>query len=504
MAGAASTSVFSGRDPSEYDSSDPLVLFIIQLVIILVLCRILQYPLAYLRQPRVIAEVIGGVLLGPSVMARIPNFSDKIFPSESFPILTLVANLGLVFFLFLVGLELDMSLVIKNIKTASTVAFMGMAIPFGLGFAVSVGLYNQFSDEADGNVSFGIYGLFVGTAMSITAFPVLARILTELKLLSSYVGIVVLSAGVANDIVGWILLALTVALVNASSGIIVLYIFLVAFGWTAVLFVVIKPLLLYAAKKTGSLEEHSPSQLMILLIFLLIVTSAFITDIIGIHAIFGAFLAGMVMPEDKAFRAAVVDKIELIITLLFLPLYFVLSGLKTNLGLLNDGITWAYTVAIIVVGFVSKFAGASLAARYNGLHLRESMAVGSLMSCKGLVELIVLNVGLQAGILSQRVFTMFVVMALVLTFITTPLTLWIYPTSYREKMAYVHEVEMRRASADADDEHNGEPSTTASTPAPRPSVDENDLEAVPTVEKHLWRKQPLRQMKAAMRFPRYI
>lgn len=438
-------------------------------------------------------------------MSRIPHFKERIFPTESIAMLTLVANLGLVFFLFLVGLELDLSLVKKNFKTASIVAFMGMAVPFGLGVAVSVGLYHQFSGESAESVSFGIYALFVGVAMSITAFPVLARILTELKLLSSYVGIVVLSAGVANDIVGWCLLALTVALVNASSGIIVLYIFLVAFGWVVVLFVLVKPLLLYAAKKTGSLEEHSPSQFMILLIFLVIVASAFLTDVIGIHAIFGAFLSGMIIPEDKEFRAAIADKIEVIITLLFLPLYFVLSGLNTNLGLLDNGITWAYTIAIICIAFVSKFGGASVAARYTGLQWREASAVGSLMSCKGLVELIVLNVGLQAGILSQRVFTMFVVMALVLTFMTTPLTLWIYPTSYQEKMKYFHDSEVRRSSRDEENASRDELSETgASIAAPRQSAEEAELEIVPTVEKGLWRRQPLRQMKAAMKFPRYI
>ncbi|KAK9248625.1 Sodium/hydrogen exchanger family-domain-containing protein [Lipomyces tetrasporus] len=436
MAAPDQSGVFGGLDPTEYNASDPLVLFIIQVVIIVVTCRLLHYPLSLIRQPRVIAEVIGGVLLGPSVMGHIPNFNATIFPSASMPMLTLVANIGLVFFLFLVGLELDISLVVKNLRVAGSVAIAGMALPFGFGVAVSYGLYRTYhlDDNESSPMSFGLYALFIGVAMAITAFPVLARILTELKLLSTNVGTIVLSAGVSNDIVGWVLLALTVALVNASSGIVALWVFLVSCGWILFLMYIVKPIFRYAARRSGSLDT-GPTQLMMIFTFLLVLISAFFTSIIGVHPIFGGFLAGMVIPHEKVFAVGVTEKIEDIITLLFLPLYFALSGLKTNLGLLDDGTTWGYTIAIIVIAMVTKIAGGALAAKANGLLWRESFTVGTLMSCKGLVELIVLNVGLQAGILSERVFTMFVVMALACTFLTTPLTAWLYPVWYQKKVA---------------------------------------------------------------------
>ncbi|KAK9448993.1 Cation/H+ exchanger [Limtongia smithiae] len=436
MATAANQAgVFGGMNPTAYNASDPLILFIIQLVLILVVCRALHYPLSYLRQPRVIAEVIGGIVLGPSVMGHVPNFNATIFPTASMPIVTLVANLGLVFFLFLVGLELDLAMAWKNLQISGSVAALGMAIPFALGVGVSRGLYNQFhTEEATQQISFGLYALFVGVAMAITAFPVLARILTELKLLSTHVGTVVMSAGVLNDLIGWILLALTVALVNASSGIVVLYIFLVSCAWILVLFFLAKPGLRYVARKTGSFE-NGPTQFMMLTIFMLTVASAFLTDIIGVHPIFGGFLVGLVVPREHDFPKKVTEKMEDLVTLIFLPLYFALSGLKTNLGLLDNGVTWGYTIAIIVIALVSKVIGATAAARINKLLWRESFAVGVLMSCKGLVELIVLNVGLNAGILSERVFTMFVVMALVCTFVTTPVTKLVYPEWYQRKLA---------------------------------------------------------------------
>ncbi|KAK9240839.1 Sodium/hydrogen exchanger family-domain-containing protein [Lipomyces kononenkoae] len=435
MTASTQAGVFGGVNPTTYNPSNPLTLFIIQAVIIVVICRLLHYPLSLLRQPRVIAEVIGGVLLGPSVMGRIPNFNNTIFPTASMPLLTLVANIGLVFFLFLVGLELDIVLVTKNLRTAGSVAIAGMALPFALGVAVSYGLYHTYhiADSGSTPVSFGLYALFIGVAMAITAFPVLARILTELKLLSTNVGTVVLSAGVTNDIVGWVLLALTVALVNASNGIVALWIILVACGWVLFLFLIVKPIFRYAARRSGSLDT-GPTQLMMVFTFLVVLVSAFFTSMIGVHPIFGGFLAGMVVPHERVFAVGVTEKIEDIITLLFLPLYFALSGLSTNLGLLNNGVTWGYTVAIIVIAMFSKVTAGTLAARLNGLLWRESFTVGTLMSCKGLVELIVLNVGLQAGLLSQRVFTMFVVMALVCTFLTTPLTTWLYPAWYQTKV----------------------------------------------------------------------
>ncbi|KAI9680139.1 MAG: K(+)/H(+) antiporter [Trizodia sp. TS-e1964] len=426
--------ILEGANPSQYDMKNPIILFIIQAGIIIIFCRLLHYPLSRLRQPRVIAEVIGGIVLGPSVMGRIPGFQAAIFPTESMPVLNLVANLGLVLFLFLVGLEVDTRLFFQNWRVALLVGAAGMALPFGLGCAIAYGLYQQFSsDPGTVPVNLGVFMLFVGVAMAITAFPVLCRILTELKLLSTPVGIIVLSAGVGNDVVGWILLALCVALVNAGTGLTALYVLLICVGWVLFLTFAIRPLFLMYLHRTGSIQ-NGPTQSVVAFTLLLVLASAFFTGIIGVHPIFGGFLIGLICPHDGGFAIKLTEKLEDLVCVLFLPLYFALSGLSTNIGLLNDGITWAYVVGVIAVAFAGKILGGTLAARIGKLLWRESFTIGVLMSCKGLVELIVLNIGLQAKILSTRTFTIFVVMALITTFATTPLTSFLYPVWYQKKL----------------------------------------------------------------------
>lgn len=243
-----------------------------------------------------------------------------------------------------------------------------------------------------------------------------------------------LSAGVGNDIVGWILLALCVALVNAGSGITALYVLLVAVGYVFFLVYAVRPALLWILRRTGSLH-NGPTQSIVALTVLMVFASAFFTSIIGVHAIFGAFLIGLICPHEGGFAIKLTEKIEDLVAVFFLPLYFALSGLSTDLGLLDDGITWAYVIGVIAVAFIGKVTGGTLAARTCKLVWRESFTIGVLMSCKGLVELIVLNIGLQAKILSQRTFTIFVVMALVTTFATTPLVSLLFPPRYQKKLA---------------------------------------------------------------------
>ncbi|KAI1834157.1 hypothetical protein DTO006G1_7143 [Penicillium roqueforti] len=426
--------ILEGGNPTHYDSKNPLVLFIIQAVIIIVLCRLIHWPLSKIRQPRVIAEVIGGIVLGPSVMGRIPGFTDAIFPTASIPSLNVVANLGLILFLFLVGVETDLRFLVSNWRVALSVSAAGMILPFGLGCAISYGLYHEFHDDPGTKpIAFGTYLLFIGIAMAITAFPVLCRILTELKLLSTRVGVIVLSAGVGNDVVGWILLALCVALVNAGSGITALYVLLVCVAYMLFLTFAFRPLFLRFLEKTGSLQK-GPSQSVVALTLLIALTSAFFTQIIGVHAIFGGFVIGLICPHEGGFAIKLTEKVEDLVAVIFLPLYFTLSGLSTNLGLLDSGIVWGYVVGVIAIAFIAKVTGGAIASRLCGLLWRESFSIGVLMSCKGLVELIVLNIGLQAKILSTRTFTIFVVMALVTTFLTTPLTTLLYPRWYQVKV----------------------------------------------------------------------
>ncbi|KAJ7504288.1 Sodium/hydrogen exchanger family-domain-containing protein [Mycena galericulata] len=420
--------LLSGKDPSAYNTLDPLRLWIIQVGVIVGTASVLSLVLRKLRQPKVIAEVLGGIILGPTAFGRIPGFTEHIFPKDSLPYLSLVANIGLVLFLFLVGLEIDAAIIKRNARLSATVALAGMILPFGLGAALSVPLYHHFIDSS---IKFTYFMLFTGVAYSITAFPVLCRILTELKLLDTTVGIVVLSAGVGNDIIGWTLLALSVALVNAGSGLTALWILMICVGWTLFLLFPGKYALRWLAHKTGSIE-NGPTIFFMTVTILLVFGSAFFTDIIGVHAIFGAFVAGLIVPREGGLAIALTEKLEDMVTIIFLPLYFTLSGLSTNLGLLNDGITWGFTIAIITLAFAGKFGGCTLASKYvAGFSWRESSTIGSLMSCKGLVELIVLNVGLQANILTPRVFAMFVLEALTLTFMTTPLVSMLYPPEKR-------------------------------------------------------------------------
>lgn len=420
--------IFVGLNPATFNASDPFVLWVIQTVIIIGFTQLLSLLLGRIRQPRVIAEVIGGVILGPTVMGRIPNFTNTIFPTSSIPVLTLTSTVGLVFFLFIIGIEVDIGLLKRNAKASLVISAAGLIVPLGLGAAIAVPIYNNFADDG---VKYGYFILFVAVAVGITAFPVLCRILTEVRLLDTTVGILALSAGIGNDVAGWVLLALTVALVNASTGLTALYVLLTGVGFTFFLLFPGKWAFRWLARRTGSLEKGEPTAFMMTVTLILVLISAFFTDIIGIHAIFGGFIAGLIIPKDNGFAISVVEKMEDFICLLLLPQYFALSGLKTNLGLLDTGLTWGYTILICVVAFLAKFVPCSLTAKAFGFTTRESGAVGVLMSCKGLVELIVLNVGFQAKILNERVFSMFVLHAIVLTFITTPLTILVYPSRVR-------------------------------------------------------------------------
>ncbi|KAG8214382.1 Sodium/hydrogen exchanger family-domain-containing protein [Butyriboletus roseoflavus] len=422
--------LITGTNPAAFTTSDPLRLWIVQAGIIIITSQLLSLGLKRLRQPKVIAEVLSGVLLGPTAFGRIPGFTENIFPSVSLPYLSLVADIGLCLFLFLVGLEIDISLVKRNARVSTIVSLAGIILPFGLGTALSIPLYNRFIDRS---VHFTYFMLFTGVAYSISALPVLCRILTELQLLDMHVGIVVLSAGVSNDIIGWTLLALSVALVNASSILSALWILLACVAFIIFLLFPVNFVMHWLARKTGS-TENGPTMLYMTIVMVLVWACAFFTDAIGVNAIFGAFLAGLVVPREGGLTITLTEKLEDMVLIIFLPIYFTLSGLNTNLGLLDNGITWAFTIAIIVLAFLGKFGGCMIASRVAGYGWRESSAIGALMSCKGLVELIVLNVGLQAGILSQRVFSMFVLQAITLTFITTPLVLAIYPPERRVRV----------------------------------------------------------------------
>ncbi|CAK9781840.1 putative potassium:hydrogen antiporter [Cutaneotrichosporon oleaginosum] len=426
-----SSTVINGDNPVMVDPSNPITLFIVQLCIITAFTLSLGWVFKFMNQPKVIAEVIAGIILGPTAMGRIPNFSNSIFPKPSIPYLNLVSTIGLILFLFVVGLEVDISVAKRNGRNSAIISFAGIALPFAISSAIAIPVYDEFVDHS--KVSFGHFLLFICVSMAITAFPVLCRILTATKLLDTRVGVIVLSAGVGNDVVGWVLLALTLALSGQGSGVSSVYILLAAVGWSILLLWPIRKAFYWAVKRSGSLETGHPTPGIMTLTLMIVFISSFMTGIIGVHPIFGGFIAGLIIPHEGGFAIGITERIEDLVTMLFLPIYFTLSGLNTNLGSLTDGKAWGYVVLLCVIGFAGKFVGCAATAKLLKYSWRESGAIGMLMSCKGLVELIVLNVGLEAGIIEEKLFSMLVLVAVVLTFITTPCTLWIYPYKYHTR-----------------------------------------------------------------------
>ncbi|KAJ1951441.1 K(+)/H(+) antiporter [Linderina macrospora] len=435
MAGGSSPpSIISGRNPIEYTTSSPLTLFIIQILIIICITRCLHLIFKRINQPTVISEILGGIMLGPTVLGRWTAFRSHVFPTASMVNLNLVANFGLVLFLFMVGLELDPKILKRNLHRSLAISVAGMVLPFGLGVATSYALFHMIEKEG----SFVNFMLFCGVAMAITAFPVLARILTEQNLLKTTVGSISISAAAIDDVVSWCLLALVIALTNNGSGLSALWVFLVGAGWTLFVLFVVRPVYTWYLRRNGCLQGREPSQMVLFVTFFLVLVSAYFTDIIGIHAIFGGFIIGVIVPHDGGFAIRVTEKIEDMVQIFFLPIYFALSGLNTNLSDLNDGKTWGLLILICFVAFFGKIVGCTLAAKWSKFSWRESLTIGFLMNCKGLVELIVLNIGLQAGVINTRIFTMMVVKALVTTFVTTPAVMWLYPPQFQERIEDPH------------------------------------------------------------------
>ncbi|KAI9294849.1 hypothetical protein K502DRAFT_276560, partial [Neoconidiobolus thromboides FSU 785] len=460
--------ILAGSNPFVFTTANPLPTFIIQMLIIILMCRLIKFILSPLKQPSVIAEIIGGIILGPTAMGKIPGFKDAIFPKDSLPFINLVSNFGLVLFLFLVGLELDPRMLKESIRKSFVISLAGMAVPFGCGAAVSYALYNITEPETK-TASFGVYLLFLGVAMAITAFPVLARILTELDLLTTPVGSITISAAAVDDATSWCLLALVISLINAGSGLTALYVFLLGVAYTLILIFAIRPLFIKLCVRTGAFE-NGPSQFIVFITLTLVFVSAFITDTIGIHAIFGGFIAGVIMPHEGGFARHITEKLEDLITVIFLPLYFTLSGLRTQIDTLDDGVAWGLVVLVIFTACVGKITGCLLAARLSKLQWRESLAVGVLMNCKGLVELIVLNLGLDAKLISPKTFAIMVIMALVTTFLTVPLISFIYPPSFYKQNG---------ATIESGEEFSGE--TQDSGISNRILVCLNKLEHVPAI-----------------------
>jgi Kef-type K+ transport system membrane component KefB/nucleotide-binding universal stress UspA family protein len=401
----------------------PLALFIVQAIIIIAASRFLGLVARVVRQPMVIAEVVAGILLGPSVLGLFsPGAMGTLFPKESMPLLSMFSQVGLILFMFLIGLELDPKLLRGRGRSAVVISQAGILVPALLGAALGLYLYPRLASPS---VPFTSFVLFTAVAMSITAFPVLARILSERALLRTKVGALAITSAASNDVTGWCLLAFVVSLVRATGPLQAIATTGLAVAFIAGMIVVVRPLVRRLAAGTGIREGLTQNR--VALTLLLLLGSAWTADLIGVHALFGGFLFGAVIPKDGGFARALADKLEDLVVVFLLPLFFAYSGLRTQIGLLNSFESLVMCGLIVLVATAGKFGGTTLAAKLMGLSWREAGALGILMNTRGLMELIVLNIGLDLGVISPALFTMMVLMALVTTFMTTPILQVVYP-----------------------------------------------------------------------------
>lgn len=394
----------------------PLAILLAQIITIIIVARFFGWVFRKIGQPSVIGEIIAGIVLGPSLLGLyFPDFSMDLFPVESLGNLQFLSQIGLILFMFVIGMELDLKVLQNRAKDAIVISHASIVIPFALGIGLAYFVYFKFAPEG---VAFLPFALFMGIALSITAFPVLARIVQERGIHKTKLGAIVITCAAADDITAWCLLAAVIAIVKAGTFVSSLYIIGLAVGYVFVMLFVVKPFL----KKIGELygTKSSLNKPVVAIFFLTLIISSYITEVIGIHALFGAFMTGVIMPDITKFRNLFIEKVEDVSVILLLPLFFVYTGLRTEIGLINDPYLWKVTGFIILVAVVGKFFGSALAAKFVGQSWRDSLTIGALMNTRGLMELIVLNIGLDLKVLTPEVFTMMVIMALVTTFMTGP------------------------------------------------------------------------------------
>jgi Kef-type K+ transport system membrane component KefB len=394
----------------------PLAILLVQIISIILISRTFGFIFNKIGQPTVIGEIIAGIVLGPSVVGYLfPEISSFLFPAGSLPNLQFLSQIGLILFMFVIGMELDLKVLRNQAHDAVVISHASIIIPYSLGVGLAYFLYQGYTGD---NVSFVSFALFMGIAMSITAFPVLARVIQERDLAKTTLGSIAITCAAADDITAWCILAAVIAIVKAGTFVSALYTMALAIMYVLLMLFVVQPFL----KKLGSVysERETISKRIVAISFLVLLCSAYVAEIIGIHALFGAFLAGVIMPPNFSFRRIMTDKIEDVSLVLLLPLFFVFTGLRTQISLLNEPHLWKVSGYIILTAVAGKFLGSALAARFVGQSWRDSLSIGALMNTRGLMELIVLNIGYDLGVLTPEVFAMMVIMALVTTFMTGP------------------------------------------------------------------------------------
>ncbi len=388
---------------------------LVVLVAIVTVGLMLSRLLRYLGQPPVIGEVLAGILLGPSLLGRLfPDVAATVFPQEVGPYISVISELGIIIYMFLVGLEFNPQSIKNRVKSTVGIAHASMVVPFVGGAALGLMLYPQYSDKG---TSFTIFALFMGVALSITAFPVLARILTDRQMQTTPLGVVALSAAAIGDLTAWCMLACVVGIAKGDPGDAVFTLVLSCL-FVAGMLLLVKPILERVLVRYGD-QPLSPVVMAIILVAIL--ASALITEQIGIHALFGAFLMGVIIPHDSQLSHTFRSKTEDFVSVLLLPAFFASVGMRTQIGLVSSATEWLICGAIIGVAIAGKFLGTYGAARLASLDRRNALGLSALMNTRGLMELIVLNIGLEMKIISPTLFTMMVLMAIVTTATTGPL-----------------------------------------------------------------------------------
>ncbi len=399
---------------------------LLAIITILVFTQLLGRVLRYIHQPAVIGEMIGGILIGPSLLGRFfPEVHAFLFPETIFPFISRIAQLGIILYMFIVGLELELDVLKEKASSILVVAYGSMALPFLLGIAISIPLFKEF---APSGVTFESFAVFMGVAMSITAFPVLARILSSLKIQRTEIGSIALSCAAIGDVAAWCLLALAVS-VAKTEAMNALQTFALTIAFIFIMIFIVRPILLKVLARFGQNANPRHALTTVLVITLL---CSFLTEYIGIHTIFGAFLFGAILSTEKTLAQDITHRFEDFVKVLFLPAFFAYSGLRTQLFLIDSWQDLQLCALITVLATIGKFGGTFLVSRWVGFDKKMSTMLGILMNTRGLVELIVLNIGLDLGIISPRLFAMMVIMAVITTLMTSPLTVWLLKKSPRE------------------------------------------------------------------------
>ena len=392
-------------------------ILLLQIIVILITCRLFGWLFAKMQQPTVIGEIVAGIVLGPSVLGHLlPSVFAFLFPLDSLQNINMLSQFGLILFMFAIGMELNITEVRQKLKETILISHTSTIFPFFLGMVTAYFLYNKYAYESTPFLSFA---LFVSIALSITAFPVLARIIQEKGLTKTHLGTISLASAANGDITAWCLLAVVVAIAQAGSMLSAIYNIGFSFIYLLLMFTVIRPFL----RMIGHIYHNKEvvDKGLVAFMFLLLIVSSYLTEILGLHALFGAFVAGVVMPDNIKFRKIMTEKVEDVSLALFLPLFFVSTGLRTEIGLLNSPELWYMCGIFILVAIIGKFGGSLVAARFVGETWKDSLYIGALMNTRGLMELVVLTIGYDMKILTPPIFVMLVLMTLVTTFMTTPL-----------------------------------------------------------------------------------